>query len=43
MTTVRNDVFKLGDTFATLLGDEVKVGQAAPEFTSGASALRRAT
>ena len=34
MTTVRNDVFKLGDNFATLLGDEVKVGQAAPEFTS---------
>ncbi len=34
MTTVRNDVFKLGDKFATLLGDEVKVGQAAPEFTS---------
>jgi len=34
MTTVRNDVFKLGDKFATLLGDEVKVGQSAPEFTS---------
>jgi len=34
MTTVRTDVFKLGDQFATLLGDEVKVGQAAPEFTS---------
>jgi len=34
MTTVRNDVFKIGDNFATLLGDEVKVGQAAPEFTS---------
>ena len=34
MTTVRNDVFKLGDHFATLLGDEVAVGQAAPEFTS---------
>ncbi len=34
MTTVRTDVFKLGDNFATLLGDEVKVGQAAPEFTS---------
>ncbi len=32
MTTVRNDVFKIGDKFATLLGDEVKVGQAAPEF-----------
>ncbi len=34
MTTIRKDVFKLGDKFATLLGDEVKVGQAAPEFTS---------
>ena len=34
MTTTRNDVFKLGDKFVTLYGDEVKVGQAAPEFTS---------
>lgn len=34
MTTVRNDVFKLGDNFVTLFGDEVKVGDAAPEFTS---------
>lgn len=34
MTTIRTDVFKLGDKFATLLGDEVKVGQPAPEFTS---------
>jgi len=34
MTTVRNDVFKIGDNFVTLLGDEVKVGDAAPEFTS---------
>ena len=34
MTTVRTDVFKLGDKFATLLGDEVQVGQAAPGFTS---------
>src|SRR5512133_1072311 len=34
MTTVRTDVFKLGDKFPTLFGDEVKVGQAAPEFTS---------
>ena len=34
MTTVRTDVFKLGDKFATLLGDEVKVGDPAPEFTS---------
>ncbi|MCZ2121331.1 MAG: thiol peroxidase [Anaerolineales bacterium] len=34
MTTIRTDVFKLGDKFATLLGDEVKVGQLAPEFVS---------
>ncbi|HEX9385632.1 MAG TPA: thiol peroxidase [Anaerolineales bacterium] len=34
MTTVRTDVFKLGDKFATLLGDEVHVGETAPEFTS---------
>jgi thiol peroxidase len=34
MTTVRRDVFKLGDKFATLLGDEVHVGEKAPEFTS---------
>jgi thiol peroxidase len=34
MTTIRTDVFKLGDKFATLLGDEVKAGQIAPEFTS---------
>lgn len=34
MTTVRTDVFKLGENFATLLGDEVKVGDMAPEFTS---------
>jgi thiol peroxidase len=34
MTTVRTDVFKLGDKFATLFGDEVEVGQVAPEFTS---------
>jgi thiol peroxidase len=34
MVTVRTDVFKLGDQFATLLGDEVKVGDAAPDFTS---------
>ena len=33
MTTVRTDVIKLGDKFGTLLGDDVKVGQAAPEFT----------
>ena len=34
MPTVRNDVFKIGDNFVTLIGDEVKVGDAAPEFTS---------
>ena len=33
MTTIRTDVFKIGDNFATLLGDEVQVGQSAPEFT----------
>ncbi|MBV6391816.1 MAG: Thiol peroxidase [Anaerolineales bacterium] len=37
MTTVRDNVFKIGNNFVTLLGDEVKVGQAAPEFTSVAS------
>ena len=34
MVTIRSDVFKIGDTFATLLGDEVKVGDTAPAFTS---------
>jgi thioredoxin-dependent peroxiredoxin len=34
MPTVRTDVFKLGDKFATLLGDDVKVGETAPEFTA---------
>jgi len=34
MPTVRNDFFKLGDRFATILGDDVKVGDTAPEFTS---------
>jgi thioredoxin-dependent peroxiredoxin len=34
MVTVRSDVFKLGDKFATLLGDEVEMGDVAPEFTS---------
>ncbi len=34
MTTVRNDFFKLGDKFATIIGDDVKVGEPAPEFTS---------
>jgi thioredoxin-dependent peroxiredoxin len=34
MPTIRNDFFKLGDKFATVIGDDVKVGEAAPEFTS---------
>ena len=34
MSTVRNDFFKLGDSFATIIGDDVKVGDMAPEFTS---------
>ena len=34
MPTERNDFFKLGDKFATVIGDDVKVGQQAPEFTS---------
>jgi thiol peroxidase len=34
MTTVRNDFFKLGDKFATILGDDVKVGDTAPDFTA---------
>jgi thioredoxin-dependent peroxiredoxin len=34
MTTIRNDFFKLGDKFATIFGDDVKVGDAAPEFTA---------
>ncbi len=33
MVTVRTDVIKLGDAFATVLGDDVQVGQMAPEFT----------
>ena len=34
MTTIRNDVFKIGENFVTLIGDEVKVGDVAPDFTS---------
>jgi thiol peroxidase len=34
MTTIRTDVVKLGDVFGTLIGDDVAVGQIAPEFTS---------
>ncbi len=33
MVTIRTDVIKLGDKFATVLGDDVHVGQMAPEFT----------
>lgn len=36
MTTVRNDFFPLGNAFATVLGDDVRVGQKAPEFTATA-------
>src|SRR6266508_1145674 len=36
MPTERNDFFKLGDKFATVIGEDVKVGQQAPEFTSSA-------
>lgn len=34
MSTIRNDFFKLGDKFATIIGDDVKVGDVAPDFTS---------
>ena len=34
MATVRNDFFKLGEKFATILGEDVKVGETAPEFTA---------
>lgn len=33
MPTERNDFFKLGDKFVTIIGDDVAVGQPAPEFT----------
>lgn len=36
MPTERNDFFKLGDKFATVIGDDVNVGDAAPEFTAAA-------
>ena len=36
MTTIRTDVVKLGDVFGTLIGDDVVVGQPAPEFTAAA-------
>jgi len=34
MPTERNDFFKLGEQFATIIGDDLKVGDMAPEFTS---------
>lgn len=34
MATVRNNVFKIGENFVTLIGDEVRVGDVAPDFTS---------
>src|SRR5512145_2244333 len=33
MPTERNNFFKLGDKFATVIGDDVRVGDPAPEFT----------
>jgi len=34
MPTTRSDFFKLNDKFVTIIGDDVKVGDPAPEFTS---------
>src|SRR5215208_2297154 len=36
MPTVRNDFFKVADKFVTVIGDDVKVGDPAPEFTAAA-------
>ncbi len=36
MPTVRNDFFKVADKFATVIGDDVKEGDPAPEFTAAA-------
>jgi thiol peroxidase len=36
MTTIRTYFFKLGEKFATVIGDDVKMGDMAPEFTSAA-------
>ena len=33
MPTIRTDFFKLGDKFATVVGDDVRAGDHAPEFT----------
>ena len=34
MSTERNDFYKLGENFVTIVGDDMKVGDKAPEFTS---------
>lgn len=34
MPSVRTDFFKLGEQFATVIGDDVRVGDPAPEFTA---------
>lgn len=36
MPVERSDFFKLGDKFATVIGEDVKVGDTAPEFTASA-------
>ena len=36
MPLERNDFFKLGDKFATVIGMDVQVGQPAPHFTAAA-------
>ena len=36
MPTVRTDFFKLGGKFATVVGDDARVGDPAPEFTATA-------
>jgi thioredoxin-dependent peroxiredoxin len=36
MSNVRNDFFKVADRFVTVIGDDVKVGDPAPEFTAAA-------
>ena len=36
MPVERKDILKLGENFATVIGEDVQVGQQAPEFTSSA-------
>ena len=43
MPTIRNDFFKIGDKFATILGDDVKIGDEAPEFTAMITGWREVT